>query len=400
MSDAKRRALEAGRGAFGQNWRPDRVAHAPGRLELLGNHVDYNGGQVLAAAIDRDVVCLSSGGIREGEIVAVFADRNPSQAFLMRPAALGDWRIPGGSARAADYLRGVIATGRARGIPMRTGVRLAIAGDVPIGFGLSSSAALCVALTLTLHADDPAPMELVRRAQEAEHRAGTPCGTMDQSASVAGNVILFEGASLSFKHLQPNLGPYAFAVADSGVSRSLSTSSYSTRVDESNQAVAQISRQLGRSLPSLGALAESDLQNVANLLDPILLKRARHIVSEVARVRAGVTALRANDWPAFGTLMNESGQSSAFDYEISHPRVEELVSEALGVPGVLGARMMGGGEGGTALILLARDAFPTLVQRLGEGFYQRHRLGEAAQRVLLQSFGPGARRGAWSEPAG
>jgi len=397
MESAEQRALAAGRGVFGQSWTPSRTARAPGRLELLGNHVDYNGGQVLAAAIDRDVVCLSSDDARDGEIVAVFADRNPSHAVLMRPAALVDWRIRAGSARAADYLRGVIAAGITRGIPVRSGVRVAVAGDVPIGFGLSSSAALCVALTLALHLDNPGPTELVLRAQEAEHRAGTPCGTMDQSASVAGDVILFDGATLGFKHLQPDLGAYVFAVADSGVGRSLSSSSYSARVRESKEAVERASILLGRAVPSLGSLNEHDLELMNGRLDAALFKRARHVVTEVLRVQKGVEALANEAWPAFGALMNASGRSSAIDYEISHTNVEELVAEALTVSGVVGARMMGGGEGGTALILLERAAFPALVDRLTKGYYARHRMRDAAKRVLVQSFGPGAERDEWSK---
>ena len=390
MSDAVGRARAAGRGAFGEGWMPASISRAPGRLELLGNHVDYNGGQVLAAAIDRDVVCLWSDDDGASGIGAVFADRAQPDPLLLHANELPDWRHEGGPARAADYVRGVIATGIARGAPIRSGIRVAVAGDVPIGFGLSSSAALCVALTLALHADAPSSGELVLRAQEAEHRAGTPCGTMDQSASVAGDVILFDGATMSFRHLQPNLGAAVFAVADSGVARSLSSSSYPARVRESREAVSRISHLLGRNIESLGALTPEDLESVANRLDRTLLKRARHVVSEVRRVNAGMSALSENDWESFGALMNESGRSSAFDYEISHPRVEELVADAQSIQGVLGARMMGGGEGGTALMLLSRDAFPDIVQRLGTAFYTQHGLGNAANRVLIQSFGPGA----------
>jgi galactokinase len=220
---------------------------------------------------------------------------------------------------------------------------------------------------------------------------------MDQSASVAGDVILFDSATLSFEHLLPDLGDFVFAVADSGVGRALSSSSYPVRVQESKQAVERISALLGLEILSLGSLSVAELEEVAGQLDPVLFKRARHVVTEVARVQKGVEALAANDWPAFGALMIASGRSSALNYEISHPNVEELVREALAVEGVAGARMMGGGEGGTALILLERSAFPNLVAHLGAGYYARKGLGDPAKRVLVQSFGPGARSGEWSD---
>jgi galactokinase len=396
MRNAVGRALTAGRRAFGSDWSPRVISRAPGRLELLGNHVDYNGGQVLAAAIDRDVVCLIAETGASDEIAAVFADRDPERVTVLRPAELHDWRSASGPVRAPDYLRGVIAAGVARGVAVRTGVRLAIAGDVPIGFGLSSSAALCVALTLALHGDEPDQSELVLRAQEAEHRAGTPCGTMDQSASVAGDVILFDGSSLSFTHLTPDLGDFAFAVADSGVARSLGASSYPTRVRESQAAATAISAALGRNISSLADVSADDLERARPTLDATLMKRARHVATEIERVRQGLDALRRSDWLRFGELMNASGRSSAVDYEISHPAVEALVQESRQVDGVAGARMMGGGEGGAALILLRRSAFPGLVERLGQQYYEPRNLGPASDRVLVQTFGPGASRGDYS----
>lgn len=396
MAAAVERGLAAGRRAFGPSWNPSELTRAPGRLELLGNHVDYNGGQVLAAAIKRDVACLIDAKGESGSVVAVFADREPDRVVRLRPDELRDWRLPGGTARAPDYLRGVIAAGLERGAPIRDGVRVSIAGDVPIGFGLSSSAALCVALTIALHEDNPAPVEIVRRAQEAEHRAGTPCGTMDQSASVAGEVILFDGATLSFRHLTPDLGDFVFAVADSGVGRALGSSSYPARVRESKDAAKAISSILGQRVDSLGAVSLEQLDLATASLDPMLARRAHHVVAEIERVRQGLRAMQHGDWPAFGQLMNASGRSSALDYEISHPDVETLVESARQVNGVVGARMMGGGEGGAALILLRQSSFPGLVERLNRDYYAPKGRDAAAERVLVQTFGPGASRGAFS----
>jgi galactokinase len=201
---------------------------------------------------------------------------------------------------------------------------------------------------------------------------------MDQSASVAGGCILFDASDVSFERLSPELGDNVFAVADSGVSRSLGQSSYPIRVAESKEALEIVNLELGQGYQSLAMVTPNDLKVLSNLgetkLPAVLHRRIRHVVTECARVRVGYQALQEADWNAFGTLMTASGRSSALDYEISHPRVEELVAETLDVEGVLGARMMGGGEGGTALILVDRSAIPDLNRRLIAGYYEKYGL--------------------------
>jgi galactokinase len=396
MSDAVDRALAAARRTWGRSWSPVALARAPGRLELLGNHVDYNGGKVLAAAINRDVICLVGRSSTAG-IDVVVADVGSEHAWL-DAAELAGWHNQTGTPRSLDYVKGVIATGLAAGEVIRQGISIAIAGDLPIGFGLSSSAALCVALTLALHRPTPDGRELVLRAQAAEHRAGTPCGTMDQSASVGGNVILFDGATVSWQAIVPDLGDFVFTVADSGVSRSLGASSYPTRVEESRTALATANRLLPRTYGSLSEIEQADLEWLLKTGDdamPLVYKRrVRHVVTERERVAAGVEAMRAADWPRFGELMNASGASSADDYEISHPDVEQIVAIALATPGVVGARMMGGGEGGTALLLLEKRQTDAVRRRLDERYYARRGM-DASRAVRVFQFA----RGASLEPA-
>ncbi len=387
---ARDRAARAGRAAFGDGWAPTRVAVAPGRIELIGNHVDYNGGPVLCAAIDRAVVVAADTGGEPGTVAAVAADA-PELGVGTVPLAIGDWRNPASPPRTFDYVRGLVAAaGQRAGTTVRGGTRLAIAGDVPIGFGLSSSAALCVGLALALVEERPPFADLVLLAQEAEHRAGTPCGTMDQSASVSGGVILYDGATLAVTPLAPDLGDHVFVVADSGVEHSLGASSYPVRVRESAAAREQAAVILGRPVPHLAALSADDLARLAALPEP-LLSRVRHQVTETARVREGVVALREGNWPAFGRLMTASGRSSATDYAISHPRVEALVAEALASDGVLGARMMGGGEGGSILVLVRRDRVTPLEAALRAGYYRQHGMDEREGLLHACSFAPGAR---------
>jgi galactokinase len=392
-SSPVQRALEAARAVWGQDWQPSFRTRAPGRLELLGNHVDYNGGPVLAAAIDRDTVCLVRDSGTSGTAF-VLADVAPVPARL-DPRSLRDWRNTSGSPQPLDYVRGVIATALDHGRSVNEGIQISVSGDVPVGLGLSSSASFCVALTLALHDPVPDRRGLVLSAQEAEHRAGTPCGTMDQAASVGGNVILYDGATAGWTEIAPELGEYVFAVADSGVSRSLGTSSYPRRVDESKLALTAVNRLLGTRAASLAAIDLPSLTKIEQASEDVipqtLKRRVRHVITEVARVREGLEAMHRADWLRFGALMSESGRSSAIDYEISHPRVEELVAIAETVPGVAGARMMGGGEGGIALVLLPRHAVPALVTTLSEQYYARFQISKPDPAKVFR-FAAGAVR--------
>jgi galactokinase len=388
------RATAAGHAAFGRDWTPNRIAIAPGRIELLGNHLDYNGGPVLAAAIDRFIAVATAGGTGEGSgVTATFADVPAGPVFAIDAAGLRGWRNPTPPPTSADYVRGLLAGLDERPyLTPRLPAALAVAGDIPAGFGLSSSAALCVGLALALAGGFRDPTEIVLLAQEAEHRAGTPCGTMDQSTSLAGGVIAFDAATLAVEHLSPSLGELVFAVADSGVERSLGASSYPRRVEEAAEALDLARIAIDPELPNLAALDAEDLAELLDfgVLPQRLANRVRHIVEETARVAAGGAAIAAGDWAEFGRLMTASGRSSATLYEISHPRVEALVAEALAVPGVLGARMMGGGEGGAVLILLPRDAVPRLEAALRRGYYTAHGMAERAGLLHACTFAPGA----------
>jgi galactokinase len=393
-SEGARRAVIAGRKAFGGSWRPNRIAIAPGRIELLGNHVDYNGGPVLAAAIDRFIAIAASHDSGEATTVRVVAADVPDEPTAVLDASeLVGWTNPSPPPGSYDYARGLLAALHERpALVPRIPASLAIAGDVPIGFGVSSSAALCVSLALSLAEGFGESEEIVLLAQEAEHRAGTPCGTMDQSASVAGGVISFDGATLGVERLSPSLGDLVFAVVDSGVDRSLSSSSYPRRVEESREVLQRARRALGTDIPHLAALTAAQLTELElkGALPEPLGKRARHVVAETARVREGRAAMIAGDWPRFGRLMTESGRSSATLYEISHPRVEELVAEALQSEGVLGARMMGGGEGGSVLVLLPRESVAPLEARLRASYHAHHGMAGREELFHTCAFAPGA----------
>ncbi|HET9661975.1 MAG TPA: galactokinase family protein [Thermomicrobiales bacterium] len=381
------RAVSAAREMWGPGWRPDRAAVAPGRIEILGNHVDYNGGPVLAAAIDRATVALSDGCGNPEFLFADFLSDGPVRLDLQ--AGSLEAASPG-SPRPSDFALGVAARSRENGKDLCVG-RTVVATSIPIGSGMSSSAALCVALTLLMNADPLSGAELVYDAQAAENWTGVPCGTMDQAASVFGQVIRYEGPE-GTTSVAPDLATYCFVVVDSRVERTLGTSSYPIRVAECAEAVRRLERAWDRPIGNLAALTPHDFDAIERaeppVLEPHLQARVRHIVTEIGRVGAGEVAMGEQDWVAFGALMNESGASSAGDYAISHPQVEALVEVMRGVPGVAGARMMGGGEGGSTLALLRFDALDALRADLVDFFDDE----SMRSSVVPLSFAPGARR--------
>jgi galactokinase len=317
---------------------PERF-RAPGRVNLIGGQVDYHEGWVVSMAIDRDVV-VTSEARADGRIVArsdelegvvdIAADAHDDPAAV-QPA----WgRTVGGVARVLAEL------GRAP-----VGADLAITSTVPIGGGLSSSAAfevavalaLCDAAGLTL-----APHDLALAAQRAEHIAtGVPCGNQDQLAAVfgqAGHALLLDCRSLEIEAL-PLPAALQVLVVHSGVQRTLEGSPYAARRAES----IEVGRKLG-----VRALRDATLEQVRDK------PRGRHAVTEMARVRAFADALRAGDIDALGPLMLASHASSRDDMEVSTPELDALV-ECLVDAGALGARLTGAGFGGCIVALVPRE---------------------------------------------
>ncbi len=383
VEQTARRAIEAARQVWSENWIPTRAAVAPGRIEILGNHVDYNGGPVLAAAIDRATVILSDDS---AEFAVQFADFPDAAVEVIDASADELHPTSPGSPLSNDFVRGAVAISRSKNRQIRSG-RAVVATSVPIGSGMSSSAAFCVALSLLINDEPPSGSELVYDAQAAENWTGVPCGTMDQSASVFGHVIRYEGPE-GTTSVTPDLGDYCFVVVESRVERTLGTSSYPTRVRECAEAVHTLEAYWGRPVGKLASVSTHELDGLAHGVLPAPLdSRARHIVTEIARVSAGEVAMQAQDWVAFGAIMNDSGASSAGDYDISHPTVEALVAVMKTVPGVAGARMMGGGEGGSALALVRRDALNALRMAVAKFFADD--INSAP--IVPLSFAPGAR---------
>ena len=396
----QRRLLQAFDRHFGGP--PQQVVRAPGRVNLIGEHTDYNGGFVLPCAIHFETrVALRARGDGQvrvlaldfGEALDQFAlpglPHTPSPPSTPSTAATPMARLqPNPQLPWAQYVRGVFAELARRGLPLH-GVDLAVAGNVPQGAGLSSSAALEVAVALALRernglaALDATDLALV--AQRAENDfVGCQCGIMDQLVSArgqAGQALLIDCRSLQARPVPVPPG-LAVMVVHSRVRRGLVDSHYNLRRQQC-QAAAQ---HLG--VAALRDATPAQLQAAQPALDPVVWRRARHIVTENARTLAAAEALRAADLPALGRLMAESHRSMRDDFEITVPAIDQLVAvlqQAIGEQG--GARMTGGGFGGCAVALLPEHRVHAVRQAVARGY--RSPEGEAAT-VWITRPAPGA----------
>ena len=320
-----------------------RIFRAPGRINIIGEHTDYSGGLVMPAAIDRYcVVAAAANGTRSLRVASNgFGEADADLAALART---GTW---------IDYVAGVASMLMKAGIPV-PGADLMIESNVPVGAGISSSAALEVSAMHALLAvanRSATGLQIARWAQAAEnHFVGMPCGIMDQFASangVAGAAFLFNCATFTLEEAVPLPDGASFLLIDSMVSHSHVDGEYrSRRVDCETAA-----RVLG--LPNLGALAEPDLDRSLVVLPERVAKRTRHVVTENARVRKAADAMRRGDLATLGQLMNQSHASLRDDMEVSVPEVDSLAEIAQKTAGVFGARLMGGGFGGSVIALAA-----------------------------------------------
>jgi galactokinase len=306
-----------------------KVAKAPGRVNLIGEHTDYNDGFVLPAAIDRFTTVEAEP--RDDRVVTVDAtDLGERDEFALDEIERTEsWR---------DYVRGVVElVGPDRGADLR------IASDVPRGAGLSSSAALEVAVGRAL-SELPGP-ELALLAQRAENVfVGVPCGLMDQfcvANARSGHALLLDCRDLSFRHVPIPPG-VAIVVCDSRMERKLGESGYAERRASCEQAA----RLLG-----LRALRDATLDDVERLPEE-LQRRARHVVSENERTLAAATELEAVNLEAVGELMDDSHRSMRDDYEIVPPQLDALAAASRAVDGCYGSRLTGGGFGGCTVSLV------------------------------------------------
>ncbi|MEY2507168.1 MAG: galactokinase [Verrucomicrobiota bacterium] len=331
--------------------------YAPGRVELLGNHTDYNQGVVLGAAIDGG---LTVSGTRRGDDVIQLSSRlidEPVTASLsdLQPRTKGRW---------ANYALGVVAQFRALGHQM-SGFAAEVSGDLPAGAGLSSSAALEVATAgflMALHDLRLDPLEVARLCRRAENDfVGVQSGLLDQATSVFGradHVVFLDCRSEEISTI-PFPAGLVLVIAQSRGKHDLLESLYNRRREE----CAAAARALG--VASLREVTRSQLEGAEPNLDPILWRRAAHIVGENERVWRAVEILKSRGSPSeFGALMNASHESSRTNFENSTADLDRLVELARSRPGVFGSRLTGGGFGGGTVTLVEAGHATDLVAHL------------------------------------
>jgi galactokinase len=351
MTGASGNVMDCFKNAFGAVG--EICARAPGRVEVLGNHTDYNEGYTLSCAIDKEVYVAA--GKSEASGAFELASTHFSQTVKVKTVEQqreNAW---------VNYPLGVYKVLKDRGYPVGP-FKLAIDSSVPLGAGLSSSAALEVATGLALSGlfhFTIEPAELAKVCQKAENSfVGANCGLLDQFSSIFGkkNHVLF----IEYRNLEHETIPIAdpdltLAVTISGVSHSLVTSAYNDRRKECFGA-AEYFHKRDPKKTALRDVSMEELKAAQGALDPLFLKRAMHPVGEDERVKKGMTLLKSGDMKTFGQLLYESHESSKVNFENSCKELDILVDIAKTVPGVYGSRLTGGGFGGATLTFLRKDA--------------------------------------------
>ncbi|MGB5654734.1 MAG: galactokinase [Robiginitalea sp.] len=325
---------------------------APGRINLLGEHTDYNEGFVLPAAIGQQMVFTfeKNGSSNQCRITSASLGKT-MQADLGHLQPSGGWE---------NYISGVLRELLKRSGKLE-GFDVDFKSNIPAGAGLSSSAALECGLAFGLNVLFElglSPLELIRLSQEAEHNfVGTQCGIMDQFACVMGrknHFILLDCRDLQHRYIPADLGNCSLLLMGSGIKHALAESAYNERRAECQRGVAVL-RETFPEIRSLRDATAEHLNALADVLPNTVKKRCRYVIEENARVLQAVQALENRDMEGLGALLSQSHRGLRDDYQVSCPEVDFLVDTALSFPGVLGARIMGGGFGGCSLNLVRSE---------------------------------------------
>ena len=344
----------------------DVTVQAPGRVNLIGEHTDYNAGFVFPAAIDRWAVVAARS--RADSRVRIYSAMHEEVAEFRADDVLeaqGNW---------GDYPKGVVREFQKLGYSL-CGFDAAIVGNVPMGAGLSSSAAVEMAvgkgIVMLNHIEISGP-DLALLGQRAEnHFVGVNCGIMDQFISAngrAGHALFLDCRDLSFE-LVPLFGDdIQIVICNSGVTRGLTDSAYNDRRSACESGVSLLARAMGADIQALRDVSMEMLDVYGDALSESVLKRCRHVITENERTERAVALLKKGDLSGFGQLMVASHKSLRDDYEVSGEELDLLVEIALNVPGVFGARMTGAGFGGCTVNIVKQDAVPALTDAINDRY--------------------------------
>ena len=366
------------------------VYFAPGRVNLIGEHTDYNGGHVFPCALtigtyvaarkrtDRKLTFYSMNFDRLGVIEGSLDD--------LTPAKEAEW---------TNYPKGVMWAFAGRGMEMDRGLDIVLYGNIPNGSGLSSSASLEVVtgyMLKDLYGFDVSNVELAKIGQYSENNFnGMNCGIMDQFASAMGkkdNAIFLDTADLSYEYAPLVLNGAKIVVTNSNVKHSLVNSAYNERRSECEKALEEL--QTVVDIKGLGDLTEEQFEaHKGAIKNEVRVKRAKHAVYENQRTIRAVEALKNNDLKLFGELMNASHVSLRDDYAVSCEEIDVLVEEAWKVDGVIGSRITGGGFGGFTVSIVRDEAVDTFKDKVGAAYIER--VGKTADFYVVE-IGDGPRR--------
>ena len=352
-----------------------RTFHAPGRVNIIGEHIDYNGGNVLPFSLRAGTHALIAE--RRGKTARFASENFPGVVEISLENIVydtaHDW---------ANYPKGIVHSMQREGREMG-GFDILFSGNIPNGAGLSSSASVEMATAVALNAVfslNYAPADLVKLAQKSENNfCGVNCGIMDQFAVGLGKknfAVLLNCETLKFNYVQLALGDFCFVIMDTKKRRRLNESKYNERRAECDRARA--------------ILGEFTVENfrATEISDEIIRKRARHVIYENKRVASAVDALEKGDIAALGELLNQSHASLRDDYEVSCRELDTIVAEAVKLPACLGARMTGAGFGGCAIAIVARAAVPLFIKTVSANYEKI--IGHAPEIYICES-GDGAR---------
>ena len=367
------------------------IFFSPGRVNLIGEHTDYNGGFVFPCALSFGTYLLIAAN---NEKKINFCSLNVEATYSLK---LDELTIPMPNKAWANYPLGVLAQFMKRGVVIEQGYDLLFWGNVPAGAGLSSSAAMEVVTAFAFNellGTGYDRTELAKIGQAAEHEfAGVMCGIMDQFASAHGkqdHAIYLNCDTLEFDLVPVKLEGIKVVVSNTHSPHHLDSGAYNDRVRQCQLAVQQISTV--RPIKNLAELSQTDFEQVEHAItDEVAHRRARHVVGEVQRTKDAVEALQHGNIQLFGKLMTQSHISLRDDYEVTGLQLDSLAEAAWKVEGVLGSRMTGGGFGGCTVSLVRDEAIPTFIEQVGAEYTEKTGLkadfyiaeiGDGAHRVM------------------
>ena len=360
-----------------------RVYFAPGRVNLIGEHTDYNGGHVFPCALT-----IGTYGVarKRADKKLRFYSMNFEQLGVLessieglKPEKEADW---------TNYPKGVIWAFGEKGMQVDTGLDLLLFGNIPNGSGLSSSASVEVLTGFILRdmfGFDVTNQDLALIGQYSENKFnGVNCGIMDQFAIAmgkAGHAIFLDTATLKYEYAPIKLENAKIVISCSNKKRGLGDSKYNERRSECEKALAELQKVV--SIDALGDLTEAQFEEHKDAIkEEVCVRRAKHAVYENQRTIKAVEALKNNDVALFGKLMNESHVSLRDDYEVTGIELDTLVEEAWKVDGVIGSRMTGAGFGGCTVSIVKDEAIDTFIEQVGKAY--KEKIGYAADFYVVE----------------